>query len=107
MFTGIDTKCLFEVLRCTHRQGHMLDLVITCEDDDLVRGVSISFKMIKSNKDMAQDFNNFFYRKVANVHNIFCSVKRSFKYLLVINFNETQQPAHKVGHSPDSGDSNL
>ena len=47
-----DTRCPFEILRSTnliqhvqrrtHRQGHILDLVITREGDDLVIGVSVS-----------------------------------------------------------------
>ena len=28
--------------KCTHRQGYILDLVISHEDDDLVRDVSVS-----------------------------------------------------------------
>ena len=39
-----DTKCLNliqHVQNCTHRQGHIPDLVITCEADDLVWVVSI------------------------------------------------------------------
>ena len=43
-----NTKCLLadliqHVQNCTPRQGHILDLVITHECDDHVRGVSVSY----------------------------------------------------------------
>ena len=50
-----DIKCLSEILRSanliqhvqrrTQRQGHILDIVIIREGDDLVLGVSVSFTL--------------------------------------------------------------
>ena len=38
-------------------------------------------KIIKSNKDMAHDFNNFLYQKITNMHRIVCSAHDLWKHL--------------------------